>query len=88
MAFAATLSTSEARLVSIGPVKIEIFSFSAASGDTSGTITSKSMHNVMHVLIDGKILHTSAPVCSGNTTVLAFADPVATIYGTAILIGV
>lgn len=88
MAFAATLSTSEARMVSLGPVKMELYTWTAISGDTSGTITSKSLHNIMHIIIDGKILHTSAPSFSGNVATLAFANPSATVYGTAILIGV
>lgn len=87
MAFAATISTAEPRAFSLGPVKVEIYTCSAASGDTSGTITSKSLSTVMHCIMDGKFAHTTAPVCSGTTAVLAFTNPSATVYSTAILIG-
>ena len=87
MAFAATSSTSEPRSFSIGPMKIQILTWSAASGDTSGTITADKLTTVDHVLIDGHMHHTAAPTFSGNVVTLAFADPVATVYGTAIVIG-
>jgi hypothetical protein len=87
MAFAAVDSTAEGRSFSIGPVKIQILTWSAASGDTSGTITADRLQYAQHVIIDGKIAHTSAPTFSGNVVTLAFADPVATVYGTAIVFG-
>ncbi len=87
MAFAATISTSEPREFSLGPVRMEVHTYSAASADTSGTVTSPSLTNIFHIIIDGKILHTSAPSFSGNVVTLAFADPAATVYGTLILIG-
>lgn len=88
MAFAATLSTKENRKFSFGgPLKAEIFTWTAASADVSGTITSKNLHTVYHCIIDGIVL-TSAPTFSGGVATLAFADPAATVFGTLILIGV
>lgn len=87
MAFSASNSTSEARAFSIGPVKMQIMTYSAASADVSGTITADKLSSVYHVILDGKIQHTAAPTFSGNVVTLAFADPAATVYGTIILIG-
>lgn len=88
MAFAATASTKESRAFSIGPLKVQLFTYTAASGDTSGTITATRMHDVKHVMIDGKIAHTAAPTFSGNVVTLAFADPLANAFGTIIVLGV
>lgn len=88
MAFVATLSTKEPRKLAIGgPLKTVIHTYSAASGDTSGTITSLNLHTVYHCVIDG-IVQTTAPTFAANVVTLAFADPGATIYGTVMLIGV
>lgn len=88
MAFVATLSTKEVRKVSLGgPLKAEIFTYSAASADVSGTITSKNLHTIYHCILDG-LVSTTAPSFSGNVATLAFADPAATVFGTIILIGV
>lgn len=87
MAFAAVASTKEPRSFSIGPLKIQILTWSAASGDTSGTITASALKEAMHVIVDGKLAHTAAPTYATNVVTLAFADPAATVYGTAIVIG-
>lgn len=87
MAFAATASTKEPRSFSIGPLKVQVFTWSAASADVSGTITATGLNEAMHVIIDGKMDHTAAPTFSGNVVTLAFADPAATVYGTAIVFG-
>jgi hypothetical protein len=88
MAFSSTISTKEPRAFSFGgPLRAEIHTYSAASADVSGTVTAKNLHTVHHCIIDG-LISTTAPVCSGTTAVLAFADPGATVYGTLILIGV
>jgi len=87
MAFAASASTKEPRSFSLGPVKCQIVTWSAASGDTSGTITASALQEAFHVIIDGKIAHSAAPTFSGNVVTLAFADPAATVYGTAIVFG-
>lgn len=88
MAFVATASTKEPRAFSIGPKKIQILTWAAASGDTSGTVTATGLSRAEHILIDGKIIQTSAATYSGNVVTLAFADPLATVVGTCIVIGV
>lgn len=88
MALVATLSTKEPRSFSIGPLKIQVYTVTAASADTSGTITAAGLKEVFHVVLDGKFVHTAAPTFSGNVVTLAFADPgVSGAFGTAILIG-
>jgi hypothetical protein len=87
MAFAATASTKEPRSFSIGPLKVQIFTITAASGDTSGTITATALKEAFHVILDGKFVHTAAPTFSTNVVTLAFTDPAANAYGTAIVIG-
>lgn len=87
MAFAATASTSESRSFSLGPIKCQIFTWTAVSGDTSGTITATSLASVSHVLIDGGLINSAAPTFSGNVVTLAFNDPVANRFGTAIVFG-
>lgn len=88
MAFAATLSTKEPRAFSLGPIKMCIYTCTAASGDTSGTITAAPLQEAFHVLLDGEFLHSAAPTFSGNVVTLAFADPgVGGAFGTAIVFG-
>jgi hypothetical protein len=87
MAFVATLSTAEPRSFSIGPLKIQFYTFTLASGDTSGTITAAGLSSVKHCLVDG-LVKSAVPTFSGNVVTLAFADPVATVAGTIMVIGV
>lgn len=88
MAFAATLSTKEPRKVAVaGPLKMEIFTFTAASADVSGTITSKNLHTIYHVLMDG-VVQSAAATFAGGVATVTFVDPAATVFGTILLIGV
>jgi hypothetical protein len=87
MAFAATASTKEPRSFSIGPLKVQIFTVTAVSGDTSGTITASALNEAMHVIMDGGLNLSAAPTFSGNVVTLAFTDPAANAFGTAIVIG-
>lgn len=87
MAFAATASTADPRAQSIGPKKMQVFTYSVGNGDTSGTITATNLYRVEQVVIDGVAL-TAAPTFATNVVTLAFADPGATRYGTAIVFGV
>lgn len=87
MAFSASASTKEARSFSIGPVKIQIMTYSVASADTSGTITAPGLKEIFHVICDGQLQHTAAPTFSNNVATLAFVDPAATRYGTIMVIG-
>lgn len=69
------------RAYSIGPTKQQRVSFAAASGDTSATITFDSLTNVGSTLISTLQLLTIS--YSGNTAVITFTDPVATVVGIA-----
>lgn len=87
MAFTATDSTNEPRAFSIGAKKVQILTWSAVSGDTTGTVTSDSLDKIDHIVIDGNLAMSAAPTFSANVATLAFADPVASVFGTLILIG-
>lgn len=87
MAFVATSQTLDGvKSHSVGPLKVEYVQISAASGDTSGTITAANLHTVVMAIVTG-VTMTSQPVCSGKTVTVAIADPLATVVGQAILIG-
>lgn len=83
MAFAASALTTEPRSFSLGPLKIEIQSFSAVSSDTSGSVTAKALSRVDDVILcgGGTLCQTAAPSISGLTATLAFADPAAACAG-------
>lgn len=87
MALSSSNLTAEPRAFSIGPVKIQMKTFSVASADTSGTITFDGLTSVRFILING-IHQSSAATFSGNVATLAFADPAATVVGQVIGIGV
>ena len=91
MAFAqVTLTNNLSRAVSLGPVKIEVVNYTAISADTTGTVTSKYLHEIDAVIVDG--LQCSAQVISNTypaaSVALTFtAVPVTGAAGTIILIG-
>lgn len=88
MAFSATMSTAEPRSFSEGPLKKQYFTFTAANGDTSGTVTCDALSSISHVFLDGGITLTAAPTFSGNVATLAFADPgVGGAFGTGFAVG-
>jgi len=87
MAFAATDSTTEGRKFSQGPVNMQIMTWSAASGDTSGTITADRMSSVSHCIISGGLVMNAAPTYATNVVTLSFNDPLATVYGTILVFG-
>ncbi len=87
MAFAATNLTAEPRAVSTGPYKIQFLTWSVASGDTSGTITVDGLYRADQVYLSGGLTLTAAPTYSGNVVTLAFVNPAATRYGTALVFG-
>lgn len=86
MAFSATASSGEPRSFSIGPLKIQLFNFSAASADVAGTVTATNLSSISHIIVSG-LTQTAAPTFSGNVATLAFADPAATVYGQIIVFG-
>lgn len=83
MAFTASALTTEPRSLAIGPLKIEIQSFSCVSTDTSGTASALRLSRVDDVWLigPGTICQTSAPSISGLTATFAFADPAAACTG-------
>lgn len=88
MALVATNSTSEPRSFSIGPLKIQILTYTADSGDTSGTVTADALKEVSHIIVSGGMRHSAAPTFAGNVATLAFVDPsTGGLFGTIICIG-
>ena len=87
MALIAADLSGEPRAWSVGPVKQQVMTFSVANGDTSGTITADGLSSIRGIHIHGLAL-TAAPTFSGNVVTLAFVDPAATRYGSAIIFGV
>lgn len=88
MAFAATNQTNYPQAFSLGPVKCQMMKYTAATGDTSGTVTADALTSIRHILVDGKIQQTTAVSFSGNVATLTFADPAATISGSILVFGV
>lgn len=78
MAFSATLSTAEPRAFALGSLKAQLYTYTAASGDTSGTLTAAGLSRVLHVFCDGLLNHTAAPTYATNVATLAFVVPTAT----------
>lgn len=76
MAFAAISSTNESRAFSVGPLKAQILTYTAASGDTSGTATADQLKEIRHILYgSGDLNPTTAPSFSANVATLAFVVP-------------
>lgn len=87
MAFAAANSSAEPRSFSLGPLKVQILTYSVASGDTSGTVTADALSSISHILLDGGLILSAAPTFSANVATLAFVNPAATRYGTVMVYG-
>lgn len=86
MAFVATNLTNEPRAFSIGPIKQQIMTWAAASGDTSGTVTADGLSSIVGIMVAG-INQSAAPTFSGNVATLTLVDPAATVVGTLIVWG-
>jgi len=67
--------TAPSRAYSIGPVKQAIYTYTAVSGDTSGSFTVALLSQVDEVAVTGGMRLTAAPTISGTTVTLAFVDP-------------
>ena len=87
MAFAASNLSSEPRAFSIGPLKLQIMTYTAASADVSGSLTADKLSSIDCVVVSGGIHLTAQPTISGNTATLAFADPGATVAGQILVFG-
>jgi hypothetical protein len=87
MAFAAVnTATGEARAWSVGPTKIQVLTYTCVSGDTSGTVTADGLASVTDCIIGGG-LKVAAQTYATNVVTLTFADPIANVTGTIIVIG-
>lgn len=86
MAFASTVLAAEPRAVSLGPIKMELHTWSSVSTDVAGTVTATTLSRIDAIIVDG-MEHSAAPVLSGNTATLAFKDPGANAFGTLIILG-
>lgn len=90
MAFVASTITTNGldRAWSLGPVKVQVMTWAAASADTSGTITATGLTTIYQVVVSGGLSLSSAPTYSGNVATLAFTDPAATVVGSVLVLGV
>lgn len=86
MALTSANLTNDPRSFSIGPLKIQIKTLTAASADVSGTVTFDGLSSITAVVLTG-LTQTAAPTFSANVATLAFADPAATVYGQIIAFG-
>jgi len=87
MAITAASPTAEPRSWSIGPLKLQLIDFSAASGATGGTATADALAEARWVCVTG-VTQTAAPTMSGNVVTIAFTDPAATVYGQMMVLGI
>jgi len=63
----------------LGPVFKQTVDYTAASGDTTATVTAPSLSRVIALLDGGNgLTHTAAPTYSGNQATLAFTVPAST----------
>lgn len=86
MAFVASNVSNEPRSYSLGPQKLQVMKYTAASGDTSGTITADGLSSIDSIIMDG-LQQTTAVSISGNVATVTFQDPVATVSGGILVLG-
>lgn len=70
------LSSDTSRPFSLGNLKAQLVSISAASGDTSATLTAPSINELIAVILPKNFVQSAAPTFSRNAATLAFAVPV------------
>lgn len=87
MAFVASELSAEPRSFSIGPEKIQVLSYAAISGDTSGSLTAGRLSRIDAVLSISGPLAAAVVAISGTTVTLTFADPVASVTGYVTVMG-
>lgn len=80
MAFATATITNQAPAYSEGDgLREQILTWTALSGDTSGTVTASNLIRLKAVLVlGGRLIHSAAPTYSGNAATLAFTVPAET----------
>lgn len=72
------LSGDIGRAFSLGNLRAQLVSISAASGDTTATLTAPSIASVLAIILPQNFKQSAAPSFSANAATLAFAVPVAT----------
>lgn len=72
---------------SIGDINMEIQDIGIVSGDTSATSTAASLSKVDYAILIADVRQTAVATYSGTVATFSFADPVATVKGTVILLG-
>lgn len=87
MAFAAADATGEPRAMSVGPLKMQLLTWSAISGDTTGTVTADKLYLAQSLIMDGGLILNAALSFSGNQVTIAFNDPAASVFGNIIVLG-
>jgi hypothetical protein len=87
-AVAATASSKIPQTWSLGPVKVQVFDVTLASGNTSVTVTADRMTTVYWAILANGTLQTAAPSYSGNTATFTITDPLASGAAQAIVFGV
>lgn len=71
MAFVTTVPTSNlARAYSVGPIKAEFIAYTAAAADTTGTITSRYLHEIDAMIVNG-VLCTAQVITNGTPASVA-----------------
>lgn len=79
MAFSSTISQIQKPPFSLGILKANIRDYTAASGDTTGTISEPSMSLIKHVIIgSGNLLQSSAAVITAGSAAITFVVPAST----------
>jgi hypothetical protein len=87
MAITVAEADFEPRSVSLGPVKFQLVTVTAAGGSTSGTLVATRLKELYHVILPGIVSQTAAAVITGNSAALSFTVPAAGMVITAICIG-
>lgn len=78
MAFASTISAIQKPPFSLGILKANLRDYTAASGDTSGSITEPSMSLIKHVVFgSGNLQQSAAMSVVGNVVTFSFVVPTA-----------
>jgi hypothetical protein len=78
MAITVTDSTTMAMASSIGPIKLQVMTYSAASGATAGTVTATRLSRIDHIFVGGFLAHSALPTVATNVATLAFTVPSST----------
>lgn len=72
---------------SLGPVKVQLMNYSAASGDTTMTATADTMTTVFYAVLTGGFVETTATTYATNVATFTFTDPAAARHGRVLIFG-